>query len=195
MPRPREYDEDQVLELAMAQFWSHGYEATSMSALMEATGLAKGSLYKGFGDKHQLFVKTLVRYLERGRHALRECIEDADDARAGLRRWLEDNAEPAAHDGLRRGCFAVNTAVELAPHDAEIRRVLRDHERRMEKLYQDCVRRGIEDGSLRADLDPPNAARWITTVVYGLQVRSKLGMSHTLGLETAAQALDSMAGA
>lgn len=177
----------------MGQFWSHGYEATSVSTLMEVTGLAKGSLYKGFGDKHQLFITALTRYLERGRENLRQCLGRAENGCAGLRRWLEDNAAASTNRGLRRGCFAVNTAVELAPHDAETQKVLRDHERQMEKLYRECVSRGIDDGSLRADLDPASTARWITTVVYGLQVRSKLGMSAPQGQETALQALETIA--
>ena len=45
MGRPREFDEDEVLERALHTFWRPGYEATSVTDLMQATGLAKGSLY------------------------------------------------------------------------------------------------------------------------------------------------------
>jgi TetR/AcrR family transcriptional repressor of nem operon len=55
MPRPRSFDEDHVLELVRQRFWDTGYAATSLDDLMTATGLAKGSLYGAFGDKHTLF--------------------------------------------------------------------------------------------------------------------------------------------
>lgn len=42
--RPREFDEDVVLEAAMEAFWQGGYETTSLADLMTATGLQKGSL-------------------------------------------------------------------------------------------------------------------------------------------------------
>ena len=64
MSRTREFDTDQVLDAAMQTFWRHGYEATSLADLMDATGLQKGSIYKACGDKHSLFVATLQRYLD-----------------------------------------------------------------------------------------------------------------------------------
>ena len=87
MGRPREFDEDGVLERALHVFWRLGYEATSVTDLMEATGLAKGSLYKAFGDKRSLFLKALDRYLERGRDALRHTLTDAPTVREGLERF------------------------------------------------------------------------------------------------------------
>ena len=64
MARPREFDMDEALDAAISTFWTQGYEATSMTDLMEATGLHKGSLYKAFDDKHDLFMKSLSRYLD-----------------------------------------------------------------------------------------------------------------------------------
>ena len=62
--RPREFDVEQVLEAAMQAFWANGYEGTSLTDLVAATGLMKGSLYQAFGDKHSLFIQTLNRYLQ-----------------------------------------------------------------------------------------------------------------------------------
>lgn len=195
MGRPREFDEDEVLERVMSLFWAQGYEATTMSHLLQATGLAKGSLYQAFGDKERLFLKALRRYLERGRQDLRNCLSRADSGYEGLRSWLLENARPTLAQGVRTGCMAVNSAVELAPHNAEVRKILRDHERSMEKLYEECIARGVADRSLASTVDPRSGARWMSTTTYGLQVRAKLGMSHDHGRETVEQALCSIAAA
>lgn len=192
--RPREYDEEMVLDQAMSLFWSNGYEATTMGQLLQATGMAKGSLYQAFGDKHQLFHSALDRYLARGRADLRKCLNDAASGFDGLRNWLLENARPNTAGGIRRGCMAVNTAVELAPHGVDTRKVLRAHERQMEKLYEECIGRGHKDGSIRRSVTPTTGAQWITNTIYGLQVRAKLGMSHEQGRETVEQALWSLAG-
>ncbi len=193
MGRPREYDEEEVLEEAMLLFWSTGYEATSMSHLVEATGLAKGSLYQAFGDKQKLFLEALERYLTRGRQYLRECLGSAESGYAGLSNWMLENARQSTCSGIRKGCFAVNTAVELAPHNPVARKVLQAHERKMEQLYEACIVRGLEDGSLSSSVEPAACARWITTTIYGLQIRAKLGMTHKQGIETVKQALASIA--
>ena len=63
--RPRKAEPQVALAAAMNAFWEKGFEATSMSDLTEATGLHKASLYKTFGDKHQLFVSALKLYFDK----------------------------------------------------------------------------------------------------------------------------------
>ena len=62
MARPHEFDMDVALDATMSAFWTKGYDATSMTDLVRATGLQKGSIYKAFDDKHDLFMKSLTRY-------------------------------------------------------------------------------------------------------------------------------------
>ena len=42
--RPREFDPDQVLDVAMVLFWEHGYDGVSISDLTDATGINRRSL-------------------------------------------------------------------------------------------------------------------------------------------------------
>jgi TetR/AcrR family transcriptional regulator, transcriptional repressor for nem operon len=43
MARPREFAEEQVLELAVEQFWGRGFEMTSIRNLAQAMGLTAAS--------------------------------------------------------------------------------------------------------------------------------------------------------
>ncbi|MFN0251192.1 MAG: TetR/AcrR family transcriptional regulator [Kofleriaceae bacterium] len=180
-----------MLEAALALFWKNGYEATSLADLVEATGLAKGSLYKGFGDKRTLFIRALDSYLTAARAALRDRARAASAFEA-LRSWMVGAAEMATCSGVRRGCMAVNCAIELGPHDEEVRRLLRDHEQLLERSYVELIQRSIAEGKLRK-MDPETAARWITTIIGGLQVRGKLGISRAQALEAVDLALGALA--
>lgn len=60
MARPRQFDETLVLSQARTLFAAQGYNATSIDDLVRATGLLRGSLYKAFGSKRNLFVLLLV---------------------------------------------------------------------------------------------------------------------------------------
>ena len=62
MPWERQFDANEVLDKAMQAFWSRGYEATSMQALVETTGVNRASLYATYGDKHALFLAALRMY-------------------------------------------------------------------------------------------------------------------------------------
>jgi TetR/AcrR family transcriptional repressor of nem operon len=189
--RPREFDEDEVLDKALGVFWEHGYSATSLSDLLESTGLAKGSLYKAFGDKRQLFVRALERYLERGRNSLDD-LSRGGSPRAVLRKWLMNVVDMVTCAGVRKGCMAVNCTIELAPHDEELRGILRHQEKALERIYARLIAAGVEAGEFRTGLDPHAGARWLTTMVDGLQVRGKLGLTRNAALETVDMALDAL---
>src|SRR5689334_19258420 len=62
MARPREFDEDYVLEQALHVFWEKGYDSTSLADLQQVTGLMKSSLYKAFESKEGLFRRVVERY-------------------------------------------------------------------------------------------------------------------------------------
>ena len=53
--RPREFDRDVALKRAMMIFWEKGFEATSMSDLVEAMKINSPSIYRAFGSKEDLF--------------------------------------------------------------------------------------------------------------------------------------------
>ncbi len=171
--RPREFDEDQVLDRVVRQFWTRGYEATSMADLIDATGLHKGSLYKAFGDKHALFMTALERYLEMARTMTREQLAGAGSPAAGLETWLHGVVERQKSGTRRCGCFAVNAAVELAPRDENVRRRLRRHDREMIALVRDTIERGQQAGEFRSDHRAEELAEYVLTLVSGLSAGAR----------------------
>jgi TetR/AcrR family transcriptional regulator, transcriptional repressor for nem operon len=169
MARPREFDIDEALDAAMGAFWVRGYEATSLTDLMQAMGLQKGSIYKAFGDKHALFLSALQRYLDQMYEAHREALAKATSPRAAIQAWLDRLIEAApAEGGSCRGCLAVNTLVELGPHDEQARRLLEAHFERVRKLLMEQIRRGQEQGEVRRDVDAGQCAHFLMTMVAGL---------------------------
>lgn len=169
MARPREFDIDEALDAAMDAFWVRGYEATSLADLMAAMGLQKGSIYKAFGDKHALFLSALRRYLDKMYEAHRQTLANATTPRAALQAWLDRLIEAApAEGGSCRGCLAVNTLIELGPHDEAARAMLEAHFDRLRQLLMEQIRRGQELGEVRRDVDADAFAQFLMTVVAGL---------------------------
>ena len=175
---------------AMELFWVHGYDATSITDLMRATGLAKGSLYKGFGDKKRLFMRTLDMYLTRANAGLSECNASSGSGLEALQRIFSSVVGMSTCGGVRRGCLSVNSTIELGPHDPDVRNRLRRNMRQKERTFAAIIRRGVADGSLRKGLDPEAGARCLTTLTNGLQVRGKLGLTKKQADETVAMAIE-----
>lgn len=167
--RPRKFCEEQALESAMEIFWEKGYEATSLADLMKATGLHKGSIYQAFGDKHKLFIMALQQYMNRTFQELRQAAENADRAIDGIKMAVFRIVDMAlSEDESKRGCLAMNTVVEKAPHDPEVRKVLEGMFRQRMKFITGKVREAQQQGDLRADWPAERITVMIQTTVAGL---------------------------
>ena len=89
MARPREFDEEEVLDRALDVFWRRGYGATSVEDLTAATGLGRGSLYAAFGDKETLFLTCLRRYHLRGQEVVSQALQQPDPRQAITKLFVE----------------------------------------------------------------------------------------------------------
>jgi TetR/AcrR family transcriptional repressor of nem operon len=84
MSRPQEFETSEVLRNAMYVFWSKGYEAASLTDILEATGLSKSSLYATFGDKRALFLATFDAYRKERLWHLHRILNDSQPARLSV---------------------------------------------------------------------------------------------------------------
>lgn len=64
MGRRKSYEITQVLQIMGQIFVAHGYESTSLDDLEKGTGLLRGSLYREFGSKRNMFQLSLEQYLD-----------------------------------------------------------------------------------------------------------------------------------
>jgi len=124
--RPRKLEPEAILEIAIGVFWDKGYEATSIADILKATGLHKGSLYQTFGDKKSLFIACLTCYQEQMLNKISQTVNAAENPIKGLKLAMHEMITESCTQGecSNKGCMAVNTLVETAPHDIEIRQVL-----------------------------------------------------------------------
>lgn len=175
MARAKEFDPDVALRAALELFWERGYEATSMADLVERLGVARASIYATFGGKHELYLKALDHYGELVDPGMLARLSQPGPALPAVRALVEQYAGEAAGEGGRRGCFVVNTAVELAPHDAAAARRVQASWDYLETALTSALIRARAQGELAAGKDPRALARCLLTVVQGLRVMGKAG--------------------
>jgi AcrR family transcriptional regulator len=111
--RPRLFDEEAVLDQLTALFWEKGYSQTSVSDLVEVSGVHKSSLYNTFGTKDELFATILRRYFETRMAMFRSMIDAAGDGIDGIHAFLESILTQTLTEAGQQGCLLVNTSIEL----------------------------------------------------------------------------------
>jgi TetR/AcrR family transcriptional repressor of nem operon len=173
MARPREFDEHAALDKALAVFWRHGYEASSLAELLAAMELSKSSFYETFGSKHALFLEALQQYQDERLGQLRATLAGGNSARAAIEAFFQRIVGHATEGGNTRGCMACNEAVELAPSDATVRRQVERHLAGTEAIFAEAVRRGQADGSIGRRHGAERLARFLAVALNGLQVMAR----------------------
>lgn len=174
MGRRKEFERDDVLDLAIEAFWCKGYEATSIQDLVDGMGINRGSLYATFGDKRGLFLAAIDRYYDRALAATIHELTSPDRARTGIERAIRRLARSASADQRRRGCLMTNSAVELAPHCRETQRKVSDYYLRTEDAFFDALVHARAQGDLGSPIGERSLARFISCTLQGLQVVSKV---------------------
>lgn len=110
MARPREFDTTRALVGAMEIFWKQGFKATNLPELLDAMGLTRGSFYKAFDDKENVYLEALDKYDSMIVTKTLDTLENCTAALASdcLKQIFEPSSIP------KRGCFICNAMVELA---------------------------------------------------------------------------------
>jgi AcrR family transcriptional regulator len=173
--RPRAYDPDTALARAAAVFWKAGYAGTSLDDLSEATGMNRPSLYAAFGDKRDLYLKTLERYSAEARDETLKILADDPPLRVFLKRFYDKALDLYFGDGPR-GCYTVGTAATVAAVDAGVRDFLAERTRNADEFLKRQVEKAIERGELSAHADPFALSCLATATLHTLAVRSRAGI-------------------
>ncbi|HHY2677162.1 TPA: TetR/AcrR family transcriptional regulator [Bacillus toyonensis] len=173
MARTREFDEDQVLDAAMQLFWEKGYEATSLSDLTSRMGIQRPSIYSTFGDKKELFEATLRRYTMSRASDIRNRLQSHSSVKESFSIFFADVVNEEYAEDISKGCFCINTMVELAPHDERFEILTREHQMYLAVIFQETIERGIQSGELEVNTDAKSLSQALIVALIGLTVMMK----------------------
>lgn len=173
MGRPREFDQPTALAAAIDAFWRRGYEATSVRDLAAAMSIKGASLYNAFGDKRSLFRHCLEAYLDTHmRRRIRE-LDASDDPLGGIRAFFDGLVEASLRD--RRGCFLVNSAMEVAPWDGDVAELIQASLDEIEEGFYRALRRLSAETSSSPSPDARTTAQLMLSAVIALRVLARAG--------------------
>lgn len=176
MARTKQFDEVAALKGALEIFWRKGYSATSMEDLVRAMGINRASLYATYGDKHLLFMKALEHYRDESADAMLKSMMQPGKSIQVITDMMNELVEQCVQGPSRKkGCFLSNAAVEMAPHDAEVAKVVEHNLRRMIAALSALVNRGQIEGDIRSDEHADTIAAMLFNTMQGCRVMGKSG--------------------
>lgn len=181
--RPKAYDRDEVLRLAMELFWAKGYEGVHLQELVEVTGLNRFSLYKEFGGKDGLFREALDLYLSQAGVAYEETLGREPQGLDNIRDYFAAIRFPRGY----HGCFMINTLTEQHIVSEAAFRAAKRYAQRAERLFLANIREAQQRGEIDAGRDSGALAGLLATLDQGLAIRGIVSQSNRAKDEIVAQ--------
>ncbi len=155
---------ERILAAAEVCFARYGFQKTSMEDIAREAGLSRRSVYRHFPDKAALFREVITA---RTRIYLDEIVRRTDEV-SGLSAQIEEVAR-LTNRLVREDPISV--AMHLADPDS-LARTVTTEARELLGMAMDAIvpliEAARERGEVRADLDVPRSAEWITRMVFSL---------------------------
>jgi TetR/AcrR family transcriptional repressor of nem operon len=193
MARLKAFDEDRAIDAAVDCFWARGYEATSVRDLAEAMGIGGASLYNAYGDKRELFVRSLERYANRSMRERIARIEVRHPPREAIGVFLAEIIDRSVKDRDCKGCLLVNSALDVASRDAELAKAVASYLGEIRAFFRRSLEAGRRSGDIDASLDVDVVSSHLLGIVLAIRVLARTGAKRRV-LESVAQpALDLLA--
>jgi len=173
MPWEKNFDLDVALDKAIKLFWKKGYEGTSMSDLIEAMGINKGSLYNAFGSKDELFSRALLRYDQQVRQKRFSLLRDVGDTKKIIKIFFDIMITEAIEDDEKKGCFLINTALNLPNQSHEIQKIVTEALIQIEEFFIEMIEKDQKEGRLEKNINAKEKAKSIVALIVGLRVLAR----------------------
>lgn len=175
--RPRSFDRKQALLRALDVFWKRGYEPASIAELCQAMEISPPSLYATFGNKAKLFLEAVHFYEATYWGAPAQAFMAEQDLFHGVDTFFRDAARILLSPDSPCGCMVVLAAINISDDAKEVIAAIGELRQTSKQMFANRVQKAIQDGQLPADTDIFALAGALNTMLEGLSIQARDGLS------------------
>jgi AcrR family transcriptional regulator len=173
MGRNRTFVDTKILAGTAQLFRRRGFFETSLKDLERDTGLQAGSLYHAFGNKRNVFLKSLDAYeTSVVRWRIKTFLKGTDP----LKELIQFFRSTYRVEGIPNpGCLLTNTAAQIGADDPDVQRKVEIGFSILRDAFASEIRLAQARRLASTDLSPELAAEFLLTAYQGLLVRVRQG--------------------
>jgi TetR/AcrR family transcriptional repressor of nem operon len=156
-----------IIEQAAPIFNRKGFAGTSMSDILEATGLAKGGLYGNFGSKEEIAREAFKYSFEKAYGGVVAAAATKQSPFAKLLAICDYYKDYTRNSPVEGGCPILNYSIEADDTMPRLKRDVRlAVERQLHDLYR-VIEKGKRLGEIRKDVNGEKYAALIYSQIEG----------------------------
>jgi AcrR family transcriptional regulator len=172
--RPRAFNRDEALHIAMKLFCKHGYEGVSIADLTAAMNISPPSLYAAFGDKETLFREALALYQQRPDLPQ---LAASGSIREQMKALLYDTVRAATDPNFPAGCMVSAGMLACRPEHEELADSIAGLRTARCDMIACHLQDAVASGELPADADTKAMGRYVMAVAQGVAIQAHDGAS------------------
>ena len=171
--RKGERTKQEIVRSAAPLFNKKGYEGTSLSDLMAATGLQKGGIYRHFASKEELAAEAFDYAWEKAVSGRLDGVADVSNSVDRIKKMIANFVEKRS--GLvAGGCPLLNTAIEADDGNVLLRGRARKALRAWSQRIAAVVKLGKKKREINAGTDPRKLSQLIIGSLEGALMISRI---------------------
>jgi TetR/AcrR family transcriptional regulator, repressor for uid operon len=163
---------EKIVQAAITTFSKYGYDKTRMDDIAKSAKLGKGTLYLYFKSKEELFyaisensIKELKEQLSKLFSKKEDLVHDAEKFYDQYRNLIHDSEKVSFE------------MIAESSRNPKLRKVLYEQRMKVYDIVIDYLRRQIEKGFFRKDMDVNAIASGLVALYDGLTISKLLGIS------------------
>ena len=175
----KQFNPEVALSRAMEVFWARGYQAASLSELLQRMRIGRKSMYDTFGNKRSLFLKALEHYAQTMILSIRNRLSAPGSPLNNLKRLLRDLQKEHGVPGSK-GCMLGTNIADFDTADKEMASVLRNYLREVEDAFYGAVVAAQKSGEFRGAIDARALARMLLCMTQGMALVGRVLENETI---------------
>jgi TetR/AcrR family transcriptional repressor of nem operon len=161
-----------IVAQAANLFNRRGFEGSSMSDLMAATGLEKGGIYRHFSSKEELAAEAFDYAWKSAFQTRMQDLEQVPNSINKLKRFIANFIE--RRSPVPGGCPVLNTAIEADDGNPLLRDRVRAAWREWRDYLAEIVAAGLKRKEIRPEVDAKQVATLIISSLEGALMIARL---------------------
>lgn len=163
-----------IIEEAAKIFNVKGYSGSSISDVMESTGLKKGGIYNHFVSKEELTVEAFKHAFDRMQRQFMSVLSDERSPLEQLTAFVEVFRSFIYKPPIKGGCPILNSSVEVDDQEGLLAIAVKKAAKRWEAIIQQKIEEGMALGDISDRIDPRKQAVIMISALEGAILLAKL---------------------
>lgn len=158
---------ENIVARAATLFNTRGYAGSSLSELMQVTGLKKGGIYNHFQSKEEILIAAFEYSVNVVKETIRKAIENEPTATGKLKGIVEFYRHFPLNPVIKGGCPILNTIVDSDGTNPILQQKVKEAVDDLVNELVQIINYGIRKGEFKVKSDPGKAAIVIFTSIEG----------------------------